>query len=101
MSNLTSIPRVPSRAPNKNTVEWKIQNKVSISLMLVEKIGYTFCAKVRVNKEHWWNSQHKTFVVSGKNIMELIQKISNFLEQYGYYIDADTIEFDEIVGFAN
>lgn len=98
---MTPIPRVPSKAPNKNTIEWEIQEKVSAGLMLVERIGYTFIAKVKVDKKHWWDSQHKTFVVSGGNIMELVQKVSDFLEQYGYYIDASTIEFGEVIGFTN
>ena len=101
MSNLTSIPRVPSGASNKNTIEWEIQNKVSVGLMLVQRIGYTFIVKIKKDKKHWWSSAYKTLVVSGQNVMELIQKISDFLEQYGYYIDADTIELGEVVGFTN
>ncbi len=101
MSNLTSISRIPSMAPNKNTIEWEIPGKVSVGLMLVERIGYTFIANVKVDKKHWWSHSHKTFVASGWDIMELVQKISDFLEQYGYYIDANTIEFGEVIGFTN
>ena len=99
MGNLIPIPRVPSKAPNKNTIEWEIQDKVSVVLMSVKRIGYTFISKVKVDKKHWWNAQYKTFVVSGENIMELVQKISDFLEAYDYFIDANTIEFSEVIGF--
>jgi len=101
MNNLTPIPRVPSRAPNKNTIEWEIKGRVSICFMLVEKIGYMFTAKVETDKKHWWNSSHKTFAASSSDITELIPKISEFLEQHGYYIDPKTIEFGEVVGFDN
>ena len=96
---LISIPRVESRAPNKNTIEWEIPEKVSLCLMLVERIGYTFLAKVNVKKKHWWNSSHNTFTTSSINPMEAVMKVSDFLEQHGYYIDSNTVEFGEIIGF--
>ena len=49
-NNLIPIPRVESRAPHKNTIEWEMPRKVMVSLMLVEKIGYTFIAQVKVKK---------------------------------------------------
>lgn len=97
-NNLISIPRVESHAPNKNTIEWEIQNKVSVCLMLVEKIGYTVMVKVTVEKKHWWNSSHKKFTTSSLNPVEATVKMSNLLEQYGYYIDHNTVEFGEKIG---
>lgn len=97
--NLISIPRVESRAPNKNTIEWKILDRVSVCLMLVEKIGYTVLVKVKVEKKHWWNSSYKTFTTSSLNPVEAVMKMSDFLEKHGYYIDSNTVEFGEIIGF--
>lgn len=97
-NNLISIPRVKSRAPNKNTIEWEIPDKVSVCLMLVEKIGYTVLVKVKVEKKHWWNSSHKKFTTSSPNPIEVTMKMSDFLEQYGYYIDHNTVEFGEKIG---
>ena len=100
-NNLIPIPRVESHTPHKNTVEWEIPREVMVSLMLVEKIGYTFMAKVKVEKKHWWNSSFKTFVISNPDIMEVITKGLDFLKRYGYYIDHKTIKFGEVVGFGD
>lgn len=48
--NLTAIPRVESKAPLKNTIEWEIPNKVIASLLLVNGIGYMFIVKVKKEK---------------------------------------------------
>jgi hypothetical protein len=96
--DIIPIPRVESRAPNKNTIEWEIPDKVSVCFMLVERAGYTFVAKVKVKKKYWWSFSHKTFVVCNSNPMEVIIKGLEFLEQYGYYIDDNTIEFGETIG---
>jgi len=100
-NNLIPIPRVESRAPHKNTIEWEIPRKVMVSLMLVEKIGYTFIAKVKVKKKHWWNSSYKIFTISNPDIMEVITIGLDFLKRYGYYIDHKTIKFGEVVGFSD
>jgi len=95
---LISIPRVESRAPQKNTVEWEIPDKVLVSLMLVERIGHLFLIKINVPKKHWWHRQFKTKTFSGKDVMSLVAEVADFLEKYGYYIDSNTIEFGERVG---
>ncbi len=69
--------------------------------MLVERVGYFFVAKVKVDKKHWWSSSHKIFTTSGQNIFEIVPKIQHFLRQHGYYIDPGTIEFGEVVGFTD
>jgi len=97
--NLISIPRVESRAPNKNTIEWEIPGKVTVGLMLIKRVGYAFMAKVKVKKKHWWSSSHKTFAASNPNVMEVIIKGLEFLEGHGYYIDHNTIELGETAGF--
>jgi len=98
-NNLISIPRVESRAPNKNTIEWEIPDKVFVCLMLVERIWYTFSAKVKIKKKHFWNSSHKTITIISINPTEAVMKVTGFLEKHGYYIDSNTVEFGEIVGF--
>lgn len=67
--------------------------------MLVERFGYTFLAKVQVKKKHFWNSSHKTFTTSSINPMEAVIKVGDFLEQRGHYIDSNTVEFGEVIGF--
>jgi len=97
-TNLIPIPRVESRAHHKNTIEWEIPGKVSVGIMLISGVGYTFIAKVAIKKKHWWNKSTKTFVVSDLNPATAIIKGVNFLEPYGYYIDPDTIEIGEKIG---
>jgi hypothetical protein len=97
--HLITIPRVESRAPNKNTVEWEIPGKVTVGLMLIERVGYTFLAKVNVKKKHWWSSSHQTFSTSNPNVIEVIIKGLEFLEHHGYYIDHNTIKLGETGGF--
>ena len=98
-NKLTPIPRIESQAPNRNTIEWEIPDKVSVCLILIEKIGHTFIAKVKIEKKYWWSSSYKTFTVSSTDVMEVIVKGLEFLEQYGYYIDHRTIEIGEVVGW--
>lgn len=95
---LISIPRVTSTAPNKNTIEWAIPNKVKVSFMLIERIGYTIIISVTVEKKHWWNRPDKTFTASSPNPADPIMKGLEFLGKYGYYIDHNTIEFGEKIG---
>lgn len=95
---LISIHRVESRAPQKNTIEWEIPNEALISLMLVEKIGYLFLAKIKIPKKHWWSRSHETKTFSGQDIMILTSELSDFLEKYGYYIDGNSIQLGERVG---
>jgi len=96
--NKIPIPRVESRAPNKNTIEWEIPSKVKVVFMLTEKIGYTIIANVKVEKKHWWNRSFKTFTVSSANPAEAIMKGLDFVEKYGYHIDHNTIQFGEKIG---
>lgn len=98
-SKLIPIPRIQSGAPSKNTIEWEVPNKISVVLMLINKIGYTFIAKVHVEKKHWYSSSHKTYTISSANPFEAVDKIGSFLREHGYYIDPDTIEFGEKIGF--
>lgn len=97
-NELSAIPRVASSAPNKNTIEWKIPGKVEVSFLVIERIGFTFIAKIYIEKKHWWSSSEKTFMASGQDVMGVVSKISAFLNNYGYYIDPDTIKFREVIG---
>jgi len=93
-----SIPRIPSRAKHKNTLEWKIPGEVSVALMLIERIGYTFVAKVKIEKKHWWNRSYKVFTISKPNIADAIIRGDEFLRKHGYYIDSKSIEIGEKIG---
>jgi len=96
--NLTPIPRVESRAPNKNTIEWEITNKVLVSLMLISRVGYMFLAKVKQEKKHWWNKSWKSFSTSAADPATAVLRGLDFLEKYDYTIDHNSIEFGEKVG---
>ena len=95
---LISIPRVASTAPNKNTIEWAIPNKVKVVFMLIERTGYTIIISVKVEKKHCWNSSYKTFTISSPNPADAIMKGLEFLEKHGYYIEHNTIAFEEEIG---
>ncbi|MFH2058768.1 MAG: hypothetical protein ABIJ59_07700 [Pseudomonadota bacterium] len=92
---LISIPRTASNAPSKNTIEWEIPNKVQVTFMLIEKIGYTVIIRVKAEKKHWWNRSEKTFSHSAHDPATPLMKGLEFLEKYGYFIDHKTIEFGE------
>jgi|GEM_PF-1584059 len=95
---LTPIPRVASNAPNKNSIEWTITNKVKVAFMLIERIGYTMLINLKIEKKHWWNRADKTFSFSSPNPADAIMKGLDFLEKYGYYIDHTTIQLGEEIG---
>ena len=91
--NLISIPRIVSRTPQKDTIEWEIPQQVSVAFTLLDKVGYTVMVKVKVEKKHWWNRSWKIFTAHADNPDTAIMKGREFLESYGYTIDTDTIQF--------
>ena len=93
--NLISIPRIESRTPQKNTIEWKIPQQVSVALTLLDKFGYTLMAKVKVEKKHWWNRPWKTFTTHAPTQAAAITKGLEYLESYGYTIDHSTAQLEE------
>jgi len=66
--------------------------------MLVDRIGYTIIATVKVDKKHWWNRSEKTFTFSSADPAEALLKGVDFIERHGYFIDHNTIEFGEQIG---
>jgi len=96
--NLTPIPRVESRTPNKNTIEWEIPDKVLATLMLVSEVGYMFLTKVKQKKKHWWNKSWQTFTTNAADPATAVLTGLDFLEKHGYTIDHNSIEFGERVG---
>jgi hypothetical protein len=60
MNDNLLIPRIESRAPNKNTIEWEIPNKVSVGFMAVSGLGFFVSIKIKFDKKHWWNRSWKT-----------------------------------------
>ncbi len=91
--NLISIPRIESRTPQKDTIEWVIPQQVSVALTLIDKFGYTVMVKVKVEKKHWWNRSWKIFTAHDTTPDTAITKGREFLESYGYAIDPITIQF--------
>ena len=97
-NQLIPVPRVESRAPQKNTIEWEIPGKVLVTFMLIERLGYTVIAKVRVEKKHWWSRPWKNFVAHATDSATAILKGTDFLEKYGYTIDHNSIQVGEKIG---
>lgn len=95
---LIAIPRVPSRAPQGNTIEWEIYGKVLVSFMLINRIGYMVLIKVKMHKKHWWNGQWKTYSVRDSDPAEALFKALDILQKHGYSIDQESINFGEQVG---
>ncbi len=96
--NLISIPRVQSRAPNKNTIEWEIPGKVSVGFMLVDRLRYFVFMKIRVEKKHWWNRSWKSCTAKSHDPAEALINALDILEQHGFFIDYNTIQFGEKIG---
>jgi hypothetical protein len=95
---LISIPRVRSRAPNKNTLEWEIAGKVSVGFMLVDRLKYFVFMKIKVEKKHWWNRAWKTYTAKSHDPAEALINAGDILEKHGFYIDHNTIQFGETIG---
>ena len=96
--NLTVIPRVESRAPNKNTIEWEIPDKVLATFMLVSRVGYMFLAEVKTGKKHFWNKSWKFFNTRAADPTTALLTGLDFLEKHGYTINHNSIEFGEKIG---
>ena len=97
-TNLVPIPRVESRAPNKNTIEWEITDKVLATLMLIDRVGYIFLTKMKQEKKHWWNKSWETFTTKAADPATAVLTGLDFLEKHGYTIDHNSIEFGEKIG---
>lgn len=92
------VPRVESRTPQKNTIEWEIPGKVLVTFMLIERLGYTVIVKVRVEKKHWWNRPWENFMTHAQDPTSAISKGLEFLEKHGYTIDHNSVQFGERIG---
>jgi hypothetical protein len=98
MSQLKTIPRVESKAPQKNTIEWEIPNEVLASFLLVSGAGYMFVIKVKSNKKHWWESSWKHFSKTAPDPTSAFMLGLDFLEKFGYCIDHNSVQFGEKIG---
>jgi hypothetical protein len=98
MTNLIPVPRVESRAPQKNTIEWEIPDKVLITYMLIAGLGYTVIIKIKTEKKRWWNKTWRNFMVSNLDPALAFVRGVDFLNKNGFMIDPDTIQFNEKIG---
>jgi len=94
---LTLIPQSVSRTHKKDAIEWEIPEQVSVAFMFVENLGYTLASKVKVDKKHWWNRSWKAFMTHAPTPAEAIAKGMEFLESYGYTIDYDEGQFEDMI----
>jgi len=94
-TKLISIPQIRNQTSQKDAIEWEIPQQVSVAFMLIEKFGYTFSAKIRVEKKHWWSRSWKTFITHAPTSREAIRKGLEFLESFGYTIEVDTDQLEE------
>jgi hypothetical protein len=96
--NLVSVPRIGSQTPQTGAIEWEIPGQVSVAFMLVDEFGYSLMAKVRIDKKHWWNRPWKTFIAHAPTPDEAARKGLEFLESFGYRIDFDARQLEEMTG---
>lgn len=92
------IPQIRNDATQRNTIEWRIPQQVSVALTLIEKFGYTVIAKVKVKKQHWWNRSWKTFITHASTPDAAFRKGLEFLESFGYTIEYDAGQIEERIG---
>jgi hypothetical protein len=96
-NDLILVPRIESTASEKQAIEWAIPEKVSVAFMLVDKFGYTVIAKVKVKKKYLWNRSWKTSISHAPAPAEAIGKGLEFLKSFGYTIEYDNDEFEEMI----
>jgi hypothetical protein len=96
--NLITVPRIAGSTPGKDVMEWQIPGKVSVALALIGGIGYTMMAKIRVEKKHWWSRAWKTMEIHAPTPSEVMQKGLELLEDYGFSLDHDLEEIEELLG---
>lgn len=97
-STLIALPRVESSSPSKNTIEWEIPDSALVVFMLVQGVGYTVTLKVRVHRRHWWNRAWITRTISSNDPSDAIMRAVTVLEENGYTIDHNTVQWGEKVG---
>ena len=93
-NQLTSIPRIKNRSEEKESIEWQIPRQVSAAFMFIKKMGYSFIAKVKVEKKHWWSRSWETFITHAPTQSEALSEGLKFLESHGYSIDPATARFE-------
>lgn len=95
IKKMTVIPRINNSSSEEQTIEWQIPGRVSAAFMFTEATGYSFIAKVRVEKKHWWNRSWKTYITHSKNEEDAFRKGLKFLESHDYQIDAESSIHDK------
>lgn len=95
MKDLIKLPRVESKAPNKNTIEWELPDKAKFVYMIIQRLGHTTVISVKKAKKHWWSKKWETKMIHESDAMTAIAKGLDFLEQYGYTLDNHDLSFQE------
>lgn len=90
---LTTVPRIVNDKNQKDTLEWQIPQQISVVFTFLDNFGFTFMAKVRVEKKHWWNRSWQTFTAHDTDAASAIAKGNALLERYGYTIDQNSVKF--------
>jgi len=93
--DLTKLPRIASKAPGKNSIEWEIANKAKFVYLIIDKLGHTSMVSVKKERAKWWNKKWDTFMTHEKDAMTAIAKGLDFLEKYGYTLDNSKLSFQE------
>ena len=96
-NQLTTIPQILNQTVKKDSIEWQIPDRVSAAFMFIEKMGYSFIAKVKVEKKHWWNRSWETFITHAPVQSDALKKGLEFLEGHGYAIDPGTARLDRMI----
>lgn len=94
--NLTLIPLAQSHITKKDAFEWTIPETASVALTYINDFGYTFMARVKVEKKHFWSPAWKTFTVNDVIPDLALMKGVRMLEDYGYTINTANIVFENL-----
>lgn len=87
MENLIKLPRVESKAPNNNTIEWELSGQVKFVYMIIHRLGHTTIISVKKEKRHWWNKKWETKMIHEEDAVTAIARGLDFLEKFGYTLD--------------
>lgn len=92
MENLIPLPRIESRVPNKNSIEWVISDEATFVYMIIRDLGHTTTIAIKKDSSGT-NEEWITKVIHEDDAMTSIAKGVDFLEQYGYTLDTSSLSF--------
>ncbi|MFZ2189374.1 MAG: hypothetical protein WA057_02370 [Candidatus Magasanikiibacteriota bacterium] len=91
---LISLPRIESKAPGKNSIEWELPDEAKFVYMIIKELGHTTIITIKKDAGKT-NPEFISEMIHESDAMTAIAKGVDFLEQYGYTLDNSTLSFAE------